>query len=184
MSHTKHTGVGADKNMTLYAPLLTEIHTALSSLATNHNQITAHQPTRAQQSVQNATTWGTQQKRLLGQYFANPNRLSHQGLLETVEMDASLDDLNHQLQQADEQLLKREMNMAQRQIADCGRLMGIVSNMMEKLRADDEQYRKEREARRREEEKPAWRVRAEEKNRFIRAWANSSAAVEMGKKKA
>ncbi|KAG8702155.1 hypothetical protein FRC08_003668 [Ceratobasidium sp. 394] len=145
MSHAEHAGADLDENTSLYVPLLAEIRTALSSLATNHNQITAHQPARAQQSVQNATTWNTQQKRLLGQYFANPNRLSHQGLLETVEMDASLDDLNHWLQQADEQLLKREMNMAQQQIADCGRLMGIVSNMMEKLRADDEQYRKERE---------------------------------------
>ncbi|KAG8702151.1 hypothetical protein FRC08_003664 [Ceratobasidium sp. 394] len=186
MSHTEHASADLDDDTSLYAPLLAEIHAALNSLITNHNQITAHQPARAQQSLQNAATWHAQNQRMHSQYLASSNRLSYRGLLTARDMDTSLDNLSRRLQLADEQFLRREVNMAQRQIQDCERLMESVVSMIERLRADEERYLEEREERdewdeaQRREEALAWRIQAEERNRSIRAWVNSSAAVEMG----
>ncbi|KAG8743411.1 hypothetical protein FRC10_012076 [Ceratobasidium sp. 414] len=178
MSRTEHSGTAANGFPSIYAPLLTEIHTMIDALATNHSQITVCQATRTQQSLRNAATWHAQHKRMFGQYFANKDRLSRPNLAVAMSMDASLDNLGKQLEQADERLLKHEMGMAQRQAEVCGRLMETVSKMMEKLRADEERYWAEREERR-EEEEVAWQVGVEEKNRSIRAWINNSAVVEV-----
>jgi hypothetical protein len=118
-----------------YSPMVKDMSDILSSLSAYHTAISSVQQTYALLSLGNTSKWLNRQTDMIDLYLLEKSCSGRPDLARVLMMDMNVnsDGLHTNLQQMEEHLLMEGMDMADKQLKKCRKLMEKVAEMTSKL---------------------------------------------------